>query len=88
MNDLSIREKLVSAALVVAIVWLGLYPKPVLDTAKPAILKTLNKQKELSYQNLTSLQKKLCEPLWFSVDLCVIKKELTQSFTENNIEKH
>jgi hypothetical protein len=37
----------------VAIVWLGLYPKPVLDTAKPAIQKTLNKQKELSFQKRT-----------------------------------
>ena len=53
MNDLSIREKIVSAALVVAIVWLGLFPKPVLDTAKPAIQKTLNKQKELSIQKST-----------------------------------
>jgi NADH-quinone oxidoreductase subunit M len=51
MNDLSIREKLVSAALVISIVWLGLYPKPVLDTAKPAIQKTLNKQKEISLQS-------------------------------------
>jgi NADH-quinone oxidoreductase subunit M len=50
MDDLSIREKLVSAALVISIVWLGLYPRPVLETAKPAILKTLNKQKELSIE--------------------------------------
>ncbi len=49
MNDLTIREKMVSALLVIAIVWLGLFPKPVLNTAKPAILKTLNKQKEISY---------------------------------------
>jgi NADH-quinone oxidoreductase subunit M len=40
--DLTIREKAVSAALVIAIVWLGLFPQPVLNTAKPAILKTLN----------------------------------------------
>jgi NADH-quinone oxidoreductase subunit M len=51
MNDLTIREKLVSAFLVIAILWLGLFPKPVLDTAKPAILKTLNKQKEISYKD-------------------------------------
>ena len=49
MTDLNLREKIVSACLVIAIVWLGLFPKPVLDTAKPAILKTLNKQKEISY---------------------------------------
>jgi len=51
MTDLTIREKVVSASLVIAILWLGLFPKPVLDTAKPAILKTLNKQKEISYKD-------------------------------------
>jgi len=51
MNDLNIREKVVSALMVIAIVWLGLFPKQVLDTAKPAILKTLNNQKELTFQN-------------------------------------
>jgi NADH-quinone oxidoreductase subunit M len=50
MNDLTIREKVVSASLVIAILWLGLFPKPVLDTAKPAILKTLNKQKEVTFR--------------------------------------
>jgi NADH-quinone oxidoreductase subunit M len=51
MNDLTLREKVVSASLIIAIVWLGLFPKPVLDTAKPAILKTLNKQKEITSLN-------------------------------------
>jgi NADH-quinone oxidoreductase subunit M len=46
--DLTLREKVVSALLVIAIVWLGLFPQPVLNTAKPAILKTLNKQTEIS----------------------------------------
>jgi NADH-quinone oxidoreductase subunit M len=41
IHDLTIREKAVSAALVIAIVWLGLFPQPVLKTARPAILKTL-----------------------------------------------
>jgi hypothetical protein len=48
MNDLTIREKLVSASLVIAILWLGLFPKPVLDTAKPAILKILKNQTEIT----------------------------------------
>ena len=51
MNDLTLREKAVSASLIIAIVWLGLFPKPVLDTAKPAVLKTLNKQKEITSLN-------------------------------------
>lgn len=63
MNDLTIREKAVSASLVIAILWLGLFPKPVLDTAKPAILKTLNKQKEISYESPGSNSEKiLCDP--------------------------
>jgi NADH-quinone oxidoreductase subunit M len=49
IDDLTIREKIVSAALVIAIVWLGLFPQPVLNTAKPALLKTLNKQKEITF---------------------------------------
>jgi len=53
MNDLTLREKVVSASLVIAILWLGLFPKPVLNTAKPAILKTLNKQKELTFRTGT-----------------------------------
>jgi NADH-quinone oxidoreductase subunit M len=51
MNDLTLREKIVSALMVIAIVWLGLFPQPVLNTAKPALLKTLNKQKEVTFQN-------------------------------------
>jgi NADH-quinone oxidoreductase subunit M len=42
LKDLSIREKIVSAALIGAIVWLGLFPQAFLNTAKPAISKTLD----------------------------------------------
>jgi hypothetical protein len=62
MNDLTIREKAVSASLVVAIMALGLFPKPVLDTAKPAILKTLRNQTEITYRN----------PLLNSVDIFLV----------------
>jgi NADH-quinone oxidoreductase subunit M len=51
MNDLTLREKVVSASLVIAILWLGLFPKPVLETAKPALLKTLKNQKEITLEN-------------------------------------
>jgi NADH-quinone oxidoreductase subunit M len=43
IHDLTIRETIVSAALVVSIVWLGLFPQPVLNIAKPALQKTLDK---------------------------------------------
>jgi NADH-quinone oxidoreductase subunit M len=55
MGDLTIREKVVSASMIIAILWLGLFPKPVLDTAKPAILKTLNLQSEITYQSTSLL---------------------------------
>jgi NADH-quinone oxidoreductase subunit M len=41
MNDLSIREKMISVSLVIIIFALGFYPQPVFDIAKPALLKTL-----------------------------------------------
>jgi NADH-quinone oxidoreductase subunit M len=46
LSDLNVREKIVSAAMVIVIVWLGLFPQPVFNTAKPALLKTLDTQKE------------------------------------------
>ncbi len=46
MNDLTIREKIVSASMVIVIVGLGLFPQPVFNTAKPALIKTLDAQKE------------------------------------------
>lgn len=51
ISDLTLREKIVSASLVIVIVWLGLFPKPVLDIAKPAILKTLDTQREKIIQD-------------------------------------
>ncbi len=35
-KDLAVREMAILTALIVAIVWLGLYPQPVFDTAAPA----------------------------------------------------
>lgn len=37
--DFSLREMVIMASLTVSIVWLGLYPQPVIDTAKPAIVR-------------------------------------------------
>lgn len=45
LNDLSIREKGVSISLVIIVVWLGLFPGPVFNITKPAILKTLDSQR-------------------------------------------
>jgi NADH-quinone oxidoreductase subunit M len=35
--DLSAREAVIFAAMIAVIVWMGVYPQPVLDTARPAI---------------------------------------------------
>jgi NADH-quinone oxidoreductase subunit M len=51
MTDLSLREKLVGASLVIVIVVLGLFPKPVFDTAKPALLKTIESHIETTVRN-------------------------------------
>lgn len=37
VSDLSVREMLIMGVLTVSVVWLGLFPQPVIDTAKPAI---------------------------------------------------
>lgn len=50
IHDLSLREKTVSLALVIVIVWLGLFPKLVFKTAKPVLLKTIHVQKETTMQ--------------------------------------
>jgi len=41
-HDLTIRESIVLGAMVIAIFVLGIFPQPVLNMAKPAILKTLH----------------------------------------------
>jgi hypothetical protein len=75
MNDLTLREKVVSASLVIAILWLGLFPKPVLNTAKPAILKTLNKQKGITFQNPESNSEILfCDPSCNPLCALVVRK--------------
>jgi len=37
ISDLSLREMAVMFFMIVSLVWLGLYPRPVIDTARPAI---------------------------------------------------
>jgi NADH-quinone oxidoreductase subunit M len=56
MEDLKIVEKIVMGCLVVLILWIGLYPKPVMDRSKPAVEKLLNK---IVLKNETSQQKEV-----------------------------
>jgi NADH-quinone oxidoreductase subunit M len=50
ISDLNVREKIVSAAMVIVIVWLGLFPQLVFNISKPALLKTLDAQKEITFR--------------------------------------
>lgn len=42
IKDLSVREKLISAAMVILIIYLGMFPQQIINTAEPVISKTLN----------------------------------------------
>ena len=57
LSDLNIREKLVFGALLIVIVWLGVYPRSFLDVSGPAVQKILQQQKEkpkpLAYRSKT-----------------------------------
>jgi NADH-quinone oxidoreductase subunit M len=51
LPDFSIREKIIMVPMVVFIIWLGLFPQPILDTAKQAIQKVLAKEISSNEQN-------------------------------------
>jgi NADH-quinone oxidoreductase subunit M len=42
IKDLSLRERMIAGVLIVAIVYLGLLPQQIFNTAKPALAKSLN----------------------------------------------
>ena len=42
IKDISVRESIVLGAMVIVIFYLGIYPRPVIQTARPAIIKSLN----------------------------------------------
>ena len=52
ITDLSMREKVVSASLVIVIVWLGLFPGTLFRIARPALLKTLDAHREVIISGL------------------------------------
>ena len=49
LKDLSVRESVVLGAMVVIILITGLFPQPVIDTAKPAIIKTIDAREQSHY---------------------------------------
>jgi NADH-quinone oxidoreductase subunit M len=46
MKDLSIRESVILGVMVIAIVFTGLFPQPLIDTAKPAVNKIINAREQ------------------------------------------
>ena len=53
LKDLSLRESFILGLLVIAIVFTGLMPQPVIDRAKYAIQKTINIKLQNDNRNLT-----------------------------------
>jgi NADH-quinone oxidoreductase subunit M len=43
VKDINIIEKIVMMSLVIMILWIGIYPKPLIDRSKPVVEKLLNK---------------------------------------------
>ena len=43
LHDFSLREKLIMIPMVVAIIWLGVYPQPILETSKKPLINVLEK---------------------------------------------
>jgi NADH-quinone oxidoreductase subunit M len=64
--DLNLREKIISAFLIVVIVFLGLFPQPVFDIAKPALDKTLKaKNEQISVLTANSERTEYWNPIIF-----------------------
>ncbi len=59
MKDLSVRESVVLGVMVIAIVFTGLFPQRLIDTAGPAIFKTLNTEEHLFNSENGKLQNEI-----------------------------
>lgn len=71
MKDLSIRESIALGAMVIVIIYLGIFPQAVIRTAKPSIMKILN----IKEQSFDSKSRKVDYELFNSV----IEKEVSKA---------
>lgn len=58
MTDLTVREKLIFAPIVLAVIWLGVYPKPVMDALHPSVaqlIQQVNRQQAQSGPSLVEV---------------------------------
>lgn len=63
VKDLSLRESFVLGLLVIAIVFTGLFPQPVIDRARPSIIKTINADKQIhsvAYKDIKEVEPFAC----------------------------
>jgi NADH-quinone oxidoreductase subunit M len=61
IRDLNLREMIIMVLMIVVIVWLGLYPQPVLDTVKPVLQQV---QKVLAIQNAAGSGQNRLDSVW------------------------
>jgi NADH-quinone oxidoreductase subunit M len=65
LRDLSLREKLIFIPLVIVIIWLGVFPQPVADTARLPIKKSLEyavKQINQPQRHAATIQEQMLIP--------------------------
>ncbi|MGB2990642.1 MAG: Fe-S-binding domain-containing protein, partial [Candidatus Zixiibacteriota bacterium] len=58
--DLNLREKLVLIPLIIAIFWIGIYPKPFFSRMEPSV-KSLIENAQVKYEENRSLEKSLAQ---------------------------
>jgi NADH-quinone oxidoreductase subunit M len=51
ITDLSLREKIILVPLCVVIIWLGLFPQQVIDTAKPTVANSMHAKNHAAIHN-------------------------------------
>ena len=51
LTDLSLREKLILVPLSLVIIWLGLFPQQVINTAKPAVANTIHTENHAAFHD-------------------------------------
>jgi NADH-quinone oxidoreductase subunit M len=60
LKDLNLREKLVLIPLIIAIFWIGIYPKPFFSRMEPSV-KSLIENAQVKYEENRSLEKSLAQ---------------------------
>jgi NADH-quinone oxidoreductase subunit M len=73
VSDLSLRESFTLGAMVIAIFYLGFFPQRVINTARPAVLKTLNGGGQLYEKNSRQGNYVLSDEDFHSSEKCTLE---------------